>query len=169
MRSSAGILLFRRRPAAAVEVLLGHMGGPFWAGRDDGAWTIPKGEYLPDEDPLAAASREFAEETGLTLEVDDLDERAIDLGEVRQSSSKRLRCWALEGDLDVSTVVSNTFEMEWPPRSGRTEEFPELDRAAWFPIELARGKVVRGQVALFDRLEAALGVSPATRSDPRRS
>ncbi|MEX2628190.1 MAG: NUDIX domain-containing protein, partial [Ilumatobacteraceae bacterium] len=132
MRTSAGIVLHRRRRGGdraepGHEVLLGHMGGPYWARRDEGAWTIPKGEHGPADDPLAAACREFEEELGVPVPV-ALD-RLVDLGEVRQSSSKRLRCWAAEGDLDVTTVVSNTFEIEWPPRSGRMASFPELDRA----------------------------------------
>lgn len=157
MRTSAGILVFRNPPDGTPEVLLGHMGGPYWARRDEGAWTIPKGEHPSTEDPLEAARREFVEELGLPVPPG----RLLDLGEVRQSAAKRLRCWAVEGDVDVDAVVSGTFEMEWPPRSGRTTAFPELDRVAWFELGAARVKLVRGQVPLIDRLAAELGLSPA--------
>jgi predicted NUDIX family NTP pyrophosphohydrolase len=128
------------------------MGGPFWARKDERAWSIPKGEYADDEDPLAAARREFAEETGSALP----DGEALALGEVRQSGGKRVVAWALEGDLDPATVRSNTFVMEWPPRSGRHQEFPEIDRAEWFGLDAARRKVVQGQVPLLDALERVL-------------
>jgi predicted NUDIX family NTP pyrophosphohydrolase len=150
---SAGLLLYRVRDGAP-EVLLGHMGGPFWARKDERAWSIPKGEYGDDEDPLAAARREFAEETGSPPP----DGAALPLGEVRQSGGKRVVAWALEGDLDPATVRSNTFVMEWPPRSGRQQEFPEIDRAAWFDLDAARRKVVKGQVALLDALEQLLAL-----------
>lgn len=156
MRTSAGILVFRIGAGGSVEVLLGHMGGPYWSRRDAGAWTIPKGEHPPDEEPLDAARREFVEELGVDVPSGDL----VDLGEVRQSSAKRLRCWAVAGDIDVSAVVSSTFEIEWPPRSGRTAEFPELDRAEWFPLDVARDKLVRGQVPVLDRLAERLGAEP---------
>src|SRR3954452_10811624 len=119
-RTSAGILLYRITPAGP-EVLLGHMGGPFWAKRDDGAWSIPKGEHGPDEEPIAVARREFEEELGSPVPTDDL----VLLGEHRVTSGKRLTVWAAEGDLDVATCTSNTFTVEWPPRSGRMQEFPE--------------------------------------------
>jgi predicted NUDIX family NTP pyrophosphohydrolase len=128
------------------------MGGPFWARKDERAWSIPKGEYADDEDPLAAARREFAEETGSALPAGE----ALALGEVRQSGGKRVVAWALEGDLDPATVRSNTFVMEWPPRSGRHQEFPEIDRAEWFGLDAARRKVVQGQVPLLDALERVL-------------
>ena len=150
---SAGLLLYRVRHGEP-EVLLGHMGGPFWARKDDRAWSIPKGEYGDDEDPLAAARREFAEETGSAPP----DGEALTLGEVRQSGGKRVVAWALEGDLDPATVRSNTFVMEWPPRSGRQQEFPEIDRAAWFGLDAARSKVVKGQVPLLDALEQKLSL-----------
>ena len=150
---SAGLLLYRVRDGAP-EVLLGHMGGPFWARKDERAWSIPKGEYGDDEDPLAAARREFAEETGSPPP----DGAALPLGEVRQSGGKRVVAWALEGDLDPATVRSNTFVMEWPPRSGRQQEFPEIDRAAWFDLDAARRKVVKGQVPLLDALEQLLAL-----------
>jgi predicted NUDIX family NTP pyrophosphohydrolase len=146
-RTSAGILLYRLRPTGP-EVLLGHMGGPFWARKDDGAWSLPKGEHGPDEDPLAVARREFEEELGSPVPATDL----VPLGEVRQSGGKRLTVWAAEGDLDAATCRSNTFELEWPPRSGRIQEFPEIDRAAWLPVDEARVRLVQAQVAFLDRL-----------------
>jgi predicted NUDIX family NTP pyrophosphohydrolase len=145
--TSAGILLYRRGPAGP-EVLLGHMGGPFWAKKDDGAWSLPKGEHGPDEEPLAVARREFEEELGSPVPVADL----VPLGEHRVTSGKVLTCWAAEGDLDASACRSNTFEVEWPPRSGRLQEFPEIDRAAWFAVDEARTKLVKGQVPFLDRL-----------------
>jgi predicted NUDIX family NTP pyrophosphohydrolase len=148
---SAGILLHRRR-AGELEVLLVHPGGPVWAKRDLGAWSIPKGEYEPGEDPLHAARREFEEELG----VPPPSEPAEDLGEIRQRSGKRVRAWAIPGDLDVTTVSSNTFEFEWPPRSGKLIEIPEVDRAEWFPLSAARERINVGQAALLDRLEERL-------------
>ena len=145
-RTSAGILLYRSGPEP--EVLLGHMGGPFWAKKDDGAWSIPKGEHGPDEEPIAVARREFEEELGSPVPADDL----VLLGEHRVTSSKRLTVWAAEGDLDATTCTSNTFTVEWPPRSGRMQEFPEIDRAAWFALDAARPKLVKGQVPFLDRL-----------------
>jgi predicted NUDIX family NTP pyrophosphohydrolase len=144
---SAGLLLFRRTPGG-IEVLLGHMGGPFFARRDDGAWSIPKGEYEADEEPLAAARREFAEEFGSQPP----DSKVVELGTVRQRNGKRVTAWAVESDFDVRTIVSNTFELEWPPRSGRVQTFPEVDRAEWFDVATARVKMVAGQEALVDRL-----------------
>ena len=149
---SAGLLV-HRRTGGELEVLLVHPGGPFWAKKDDGAWSVPKGEYEPDEDPLGVALREFEEEIG--AEPPD-HATAVSLGELRQPSGKVVRAWAVEGDLDVSEVRSNTFEMEWPPRSGRTQEFPEVDRAGWFGLEEARRKLLRGQVGFLDRLEELL-------------
>jgi predicted NUDIX family NTP pyrophosphohydrolase len=130
------------------EVLLGHMGGPFWAKKDDGAWSIPKGEHGPAEDPLAVARREFEEELGSPVPAGAL----VPLGEVRVTSAKLLAVWAGEGDLDASATRSNTFELEWPPRSGRVQEFPEIDRAAWFGLAEARAKLLKGQVPFLDRL-----------------
>jgi predicted NUDIX family NTP pyrophosphohydrolase len=131
-----------------VEVLLGHMGGPFWAAKDDRAWSIPKGEHGPDEVPFDVALREFAEELGSPVPATDF----VPLGEVRQGSGKLLTVWAAEGDLDAATATSNTFELEWPPRSGRMQEFPEIDRAVWFAVDDAREKLVKGQVPFLDRL-----------------
>jgi predicted NUDIX family NTP pyrophosphohydrolase len=153
-RTSAGILLYRLRPAGP-EVLLGHMGGPFWARKDDGAWSIPKGEHGPDEEPLAVARREFEEELGSPVPADEL----VPLGDVRVTSGKVLTVWAAEGDLDASATRSNTFELEWPPRSGRVQEFPEIDRADWFGLDAARPKLVKGQVPFLDRLREAVARS----------
>ncbi len=149
---SAGILLYRKH-AGALEVLLVHPGGPFWARRDAGAWSLPKGEYEPGEDALAAARREFAEELG----VRPPDGQARELGQVRQKSGKLISAWALEGELDVEAVTSNTFELEWPPRSGRVEEYPEIDRAEWFPLQAAREKVNPAQIELLERLQRIAG------------
>jgi predicted NUDIX family NTP pyrophosphohydrolase len=145
------VLLWRRAAdGGGVEVLLGHMGGPFWARKDDGAWSIPKGEHGPDEDPLAVAHREFEEELGSPVPAAEL----VPLGQVR-GSGKLLTVWAAEGDLDAGATTSNTFELEWPPRSGRVQEFPEIDRAAWFGVEEARAKLVKGQLPFLDRLLAS--------------
>src|SRR5579872_5334840 len=139
-KSSAGLLLYRTSRAApstgGIEVLIVHPGGPFWATKDSGVWSIPKGEYESADDPAECARREFAEELG----VDPPPGSWTDLGEVTQRAGKRVRAWAVEGDLDVSDVQSNTFEMEWPPRSGRTSSFPEVDRAAWVGVDEARQK-----------------------------
>jgi predicted NUDIX family NTP pyrophosphohydrolase len=153
-RRSAGILLHRGR-GDGLEVLLVHPGGPAWFKRDAGAWSIPKGEYADGEDPLDAARREFEEELGSAAPPGD----AEDLGEIRQRSGKRVHGWALPGDLDVSTVVSNVVDFEWPPRSGRVIEIPEVDRAEWFGLGVAREKINAGQVPLLDRLEELLGSS----------
>lgn len=147
MRRSAGLLLWRRG-ARGLEVLLGHPGGPFFVRQDDGVWSIPKGEYGDDEEPLAAAFREFGEEIGLAPP----DGEPLPLGDVKLRNGKRVAAWALEGDLDAAAARSNLFEMEWPPRSGRLQSFPELDRAAWFDVEAARVKLVPGQRPLLDRL-----------------
>ena len=141
------MLLWRRRDPG-VEVLIGHMGGPFWARKDEAAWSIPKGEHGPDEDPFAVALREFQEETGSPVPASDL----VPLGEVRQSGGKVLTVWAAEGDLDADATTSNTFELEWPPRSGRKQLFPEVDRAQWFAPEAARAKLNPPQAVLVDRL-----------------
>jgi predicted NUDIX family NTP pyrophosphohydrolase len=145
---SAGILLYRR-VGGQLEVLLVHPGGPVWASRDAGAWSIPKGEYAEPEDPLAAARREFEEELGAVAPAGDV----LELGEVRQKSGKLVRAWAMAGDLDAERIMSNTFTMQWPPRSGRLREFPEVDRAQWFALAQARERINPAQVALIDRLE----------------
>lgn len=150
---SAGLLLYRSG-ADTIEVLLVHPGGPFWAKRDDGAWSLPKGEYGPGEEPLEVAIREFREELGVEPPAGP---SPASLGEVRQAGGKRVTAWALSGDVDVSSVVSNTFTMEWPPRSGRTREFPEVDRAGWFDLETARRKLLSGQDGFIDRLAELLG------------
>ncbi|MFF4787024.1 NUDIX domain-containing protein [Streptomyces griseorubiginosus] len=148
MRTSAGLLLFRHTESG-LEVLLGHMGGPFFARRDAGAWTVPKGEYEPESEAAwDAARREFEEELGLPPP----DGEAVPLGEVRQTNGKVVTAWAMEADLDPATVVPGVFSMEWPPRSGRTQEFPELDRVAWFGLERARAVIVKAQAAFLDRL-----------------
>jgi predicted NUDIX family NTP pyrophosphohydrolase len=143
---SSGLLLFRR--VDQLEVLLVHMGGPFWRGREQGAWSLPKGEHLAGEDSLEQARREFAEELGHPAP----EGVAIDLGSIRQRGGKVVRAWAQEGDLDVGDVVSNTFELEWPRRSGKLARFPEVDRAEWFDLDSAREKLVAGQVPLLERL-----------------
>ena len=153
---SAGILLYRFREGV-LQVLLAHPGGPFWAKKDAGAWTIPKGEIGDSEEPLAAARRELREETGL-----DVDGEFIALAPVRQKSGKWVHAWALEGDCDPAAIRSNTFSVEWPPRSGKQREFPEIDRAAWFTIPEAREKILAAQAAFLDELER---VVPVTR-DP---
>ena len=145
-RASAGLLMFRRC-GGAPEVLLVHPGGPFWTRRDLGAWSIPKGEFAAGEDPLAAARREFEEETGIVPEGE-----FIPLAPCRQSGGKVVHAWAFEGDCDPAAIVSNTFLMEWPPRSGRRQAFPEVDRAAWFPLEEAKRKLVSGQGGLVEEL-----------------
>ncbi|QTE28221.1 NUDIX domain-containing protein [Pengzhenrongella sicca] len=152
-RTSAGLLLYRVR-GGVVEVLIGHMGGPFWARKDARAWSIPKGELAPDEDPHAAAVREFTEEIGQPPPPGPGPDLA--LGTVRQRSGKSVLAWARAGDCDVTQLSSNTFDLEWPPHSGRVQAFPELDRAHWCPLPQARELVVAGQVELLDRLAAAL-------------
>jgi predicted NUDIX family NTP pyrophosphohydrolase len=147
VKRSAGLLLFHTTDNG-LEVLLGHMGGPFFARRDAGAWTVPKGEYEPDEPAWEAARREFREELGLPPP----DGEAIDLGEVRQTGGKIVTAWAVRADLDPAAIVPGTFPMEWPPRSGRLQEFPELDRVAWFGIDRARAVIVKAQAAFLDRL-----------------
>lgn len=147
-KESAGLLLYRRRDGA-LEVFLVHPGGPFWKNKDAGAWTIPKGAANPGEAPLAAAIREFAEETGTRL---DGDFRA--LPSIRQAGGKTVHAWAIAGDLDPAALTSNEFEMEWPPRSGKRAQFPEVDRGAWFALDEARRRINKGQAALLDALAA---------------
>ncbi len=150
-KKSAGLLLFRDA-SDYFEVLLVHPGGPFWAKKGDGAWSIPKGEFEEDEDPFDAAKREFEEETGIAPSGD-----VIPLETLRQPSGKLIYAWALKGDFDPVVLKSNTFSMEWPPKSGRQQEFPEIDRAAWFSIEAARRKILKGQAAFLLQLREELG------------
>ena len=147
-KTSAGILLHRERDGRR-EVLLVHPGGPFWARKDAGAWSIPKGEYEEGDDPRACALREFEEELGTPLPADT---ELVELGEVRQKSGKVITAYAARGELDAGAITSNTFAIEWPPRSGRTQEFPEVDRAGWFTLEQAREKLNPAQAELLDRL-----------------
>jgi predicted NUDIX family NTP pyrophosphohydrolase len=149
-KKSAGLLMFRRG-SGAVEVFLVHPGGPFWARKDEGVWSIPKGEYAPGEDPLEAAGREFQEETGFEAGGD-----FIPLTPRKQPSGKIVSAWAFEGDCDASAIKSNSFSMEWPPRSGKQEEFPEVDRAGWFTIPAAKEKILKGQVPFLDELTEIL-------------
>jgi predicted NUDIX family NTP pyrophosphohydrolase len=145
---SAGLLLYRQRDGK-VEVLLVHPGGPFWQKRDEGAWSIPKGELADNEDGVDVARREFHEELGAAAP----NAEPTPLGEVRQAGGKLVRAWALPGDIDVTHITSNTFEIEWPPRSGKMQQFPEVDRAGWFDLETARRKLLLAQRAFIDRLE----------------
>jgi predicted NUDIX family NTP pyrophosphohydrolase len=151
-KMSAGLLLYRDSVAGGLEVLLVHPGGPFWARKDAGAWSIPKGELDEGEDPAERAEEEFAEELGRPAPAG----RRLDLGEIRQAGGKRVRAWAVHGDLDARATSSNTFDMEWPPRSGEFRSFPEVDKAEWFSLEDARTKLLAGQVPLLERLEEAL-------------
>lgn len=148
-KKSAGLVLFRRRDR--LEVLLVHPGGPLWAKKDDGAWSIPKGEIEDGEDPLLAARREFEEELGSPVSGEFMA-----LAPIRQASGKLVQAWAVEADFDTATFRSGTFSMEWPPRSGRQQEFPEVDRVQWFAIESARQKINKGQVLLLDELVGIL-------------
>jgi predicted NUDIX family NTP pyrophosphohydrolase len=147
---SAGLVLYRRRDGK-LEVLLVHPGGPFWQKRDEGAWSIPKGELADNEDGMVVARREFQEELGTAAP----EGATISLGDVRQAGGKVVHAWALPGDLDVTQVVSNSFEIEWPPRSGKMQQFPEVDRAGWFDLETARRKLIPAQRLFIDRLEDA--------------
>ncbi|MET9378345.1 NUDIX domain-containing protein [Streptomyces sp. NPDC003035] len=151
-KRSAGLLLFRRTADGGFEVLIGHMGGPFWSSKDVSAWSIPKGEYGPEETPEAAARREFEEELGLPAP----DGERIALGEARQANGKTVTVWAIEADLDPTLVVPGTFTMEWPRGSGVRREFPEIDRVGWFPPEAAAPLLVAGQRVFLDRLATAV-------------
>ena len=142
---SAGLLLFRR--TKGLEIMLVHPGGPFWKNKDECAWSIPKGEFSDEEDPLDAAKREFQEETGF-----EIDGKFIPLQPIKQKSGKWIRAWAIDKDLDVSTIESNLFEMEWPPRSGKTQKFPEVDKAVWFDLAEAKQKINPAQASLIDQL-----------------
>ena len=150
-KRSAGLLPFRRT-GSELEVFLVHPGGPFWKNKDAGAWSLVKGEYEGAEDAMAAARREFAEETGFTLD----EAEFLPLGEVRQASGKVVTAWAVEQDLDPAMLRSNTFDMEWPPKSGKRQAFPEVDRAAWFTIAVARQKILRGQLPFLDEIARVL-------------
>jgi predicted NUDIX family NTP pyrophosphohydrolase len=154
MKQSAGILLYKQS-AAGLQVLIVHPGGPFWAKKDAGAWSIPKGEFVEGEEALAAAKREFREELGVPVP----EGEARDLGSAKQSSGKVVYVWAYAGDVDVKMIHSNTFKMEWPPKSGQEQEFPEVDRARWCTLEAARTKLVKGQVVFLERLAEQLGAS----------
>jgi len=146
MVHSGGILLFRHL-AGRLQVMLVHPGGPFWAKKDAGAWSIPKGLFEENEGPLEAAKREFAEETGFSAEGE-----FIELGELTQPSNKIVHAWALESDLDTTEIKSNTFTLEWPPNSGHVEDYPEIDKGQWFDIDVAKRKITKGQVGFIDRL-----------------
>ena len=147
-RTSAGIVLFREEDAKRLEVLIVHPGGPYWASKDDGSWSIPKGEFEAGEDPFAAAEREFVEEVGFELPRSE----ARSLGEIRQASGKRVVAWAVRGDIDPRLATSTSIEMEWPPNSGKLHSFPEVDRVAWFGTDEAKTKLVRSQTPFIDRL-----------------
>jgi predicted NUDIX family NTP pyrophosphohydrolase len=149
-RLSSGLLMFRGRESS-LEVLLVHPGGPFWRKKDLGAWSIPKGEHLESEDPFAAAKREFEEETGMKP-----CGQFLALGEIKQPSGKRITAWAFEGDCSPDEIHSNVFSMEWPPKSGKTQEFPEVDRGDWFTIKDAKIRILKGQIGFVDRLVAQL-------------
>lgn len=152
MKKSAGLLMYRRAASGNLQVLLAHPGGPYWRGKDEGAWTLPKGEYVEPEEPLAAARREFLEETGF-----DPPPPFVCLGEIVQKSGKHIIAWAFAGDFDPNQLRCNTFAIEWPPRSGRRQEFPEVDRVEWFELDEARRKLNSAQGALLDRLVKTLG------------
>ncbi|MFF9478914.1 NUDIX domain-containing protein [Streptomyces sp. NPDC014733] len=151
-KRSAGLLLFRRGTGGGLEVLLAHMGGPLWARREAGAWTVPKGEYVPPEEPREAAAREFAEELGLPPPQGP----GLPLGDVRQTGGKTVTVWAVEADLDPDAITPGTFEMIWPPRSGTVRTFPEIDRVAWCTPDEARARLVTAQCAFVDRLAERL-------------
>jgi predicted NUDIX family NTP pyrophosphohydrolase len=150
-KRSAGVILYRRRDG--VEVFLVHPGGPFWAKKDEGAWTIPKGEYEDGEESIDVARREFFEETGFELSGD-----LVEIGSVRQTGGKVVTAWAVEGDCDPAILRSNAFEMEWPPRSGRVQSFPEVDRSGWFSLDEARRRILKSQEPLLDMLSKVLGL-----------
>jgi predicted NUDIX family NTP pyrophosphohydrolase len=153
IKQSAGILLYRDR-GQGIEVLLVHPGGPFWVRKDAGAWSIPKGEFLEEEDPYVAAKREFTEELGVP--VPESETKA--LGSVQQSGSKIVFAWAVEADLDTDSIKSNMFDLEWPPKSGQLKQFPEIDRAGWFTLDVAQTRLVKGQVPLLQNLAEELGI-----------
>ena len=154
---SAGLLLYRRTNDE-LELFLAHPGGPYWANKDDGVWSIPKGLFDADEEPLTAARREFHEEIGTLL--DAHDDAFIPLGELKQKGNKIVHAWAVEGDVDADTIKSNTYPVQWPPKSGQWRRYPEVDRAGWFGVDEARVKILGGQAAFIDRLLAALSENP---------
>jgi predicted NUDIX family NTP pyrophosphohydrolase len=154
MKQSAGLLLYRIREGS-VEVFLVHPGGPYWTKKDSAGWSIPKGEFEEDEDPLQAALREFTEETGLDIPQGE----PLPLKPVKQSGYKQVHAWYLRGDLDAAAINSNTFELEWPPKSGRKKIFPEVDKAGWFGLDEAKEKLHKGQVPIIDQLVDALGLA----------
>jgi predicted NUDIX family NTP pyrophosphohydrolase len=156
--ASAGILLYRIR-AGMLEVFLVHPGGPYWQKKDDGAWSIPKGELEEGADALATAQREFLEETGSRVTGE-----FVPLTPLKQKSGKLVHAWAVNGDVDASSITSNTFRMEWPPRSGKEQEFPEIDRGAWFPIPVAEEKILSGQRGFLDQLERQIDVRQRART-----
>jgi predicted NUDIX family NTP pyrophosphohydrolase len=160
-KRSAGLLLYRTRNGV-VEVLIGHPGGPFWARKDDGAWSIPKGEYADDEDPWVAAKREFTEEVGL----EPPDGPRIEMAPLRQPGGKVVTAFAVRGDLDISDSVSNTFELEWPKGSGKVRQFPEIDRVGWFSVAQARSKLLKGQLPLLDSLMSSAAIAGSAEGDP---
>lgn len=163
-KASAGLLMYRVGNDNGVEVFLVHPGGPFWQNKDLGAWSIPKGEYLPEEDPLAAARREFAEETGIQPGT-----RLLELTPVKQAGGKLVRAWAFEGDADPATISSNTFTIEWPPKSGRQQSFSEIDRAAWFQMEEAKQRINKGQLAFLEELPRVLSAHPKSSLEHKTS
>lgn len=154
-KKSAGLVMYRYRNSI-LEIFLVHPGGPFWAKKDEGSWSIPKGEYSDDEEPFHVAKREFKEETGYDAEGDFLP-----LTPIKQPSRKIISAWAFEGDCDASTIKSNTFKMEWPPRSGKEVEFPEVDRAEWFPTKMAKKKLLKGHVGFIEELSEILKYDPS--------
>jgi predicted NUDIX family NTP pyrophosphohydrolase len=154
-KRSVGLMVYRRREDG-VEVFLVHPGGPFWAKKDEGSWSIPKGEYEEGEESLDVARREFAEETGFEVNGDFME-----VGQIKQAGGKVVMAWAVEGDFDPASLKSNAFEMEWPPRSGRMQKFPEVDRGEWFSIDAARVKILKSQEPLLDMLLSVLGSSGA--------
>jgi predicted NUDIX family NTP pyrophosphohydrolase len=149
-KKTAGLLLYRIRDSA-LEVFLVHPGGPFWAKKDEGAWSIPKGEFVEDEEPLNAAKREFQEETGFSI-----DGHFMPLASLKQRSGKLVYAWALQGDCDAEAIKSNLFSLEWPPRSGNRKEYPEVDRASWFALEIAKRKILPGQMGFLKELQQRL-------------
>ena len=159
-KKSAGLLLYRENSEAGIEVLLVHPGGPFWRNKDEGAWTIPKGEFDDGEDSLAAAQREFKEETGAPPPPPEkADALYIPLKPIKQSNGKTVYAWAVRGDFDPAKLKSNLFQIEWPPKSGHLQEFPEVDRAQWFTPQIAKQKINPGQAALIDELLTVVNVA----------